>query len=115
MKIKVIMAEADFQPIVKFGNHYFAQWGKEAHGEGEVICNRLDLGTDEPTEESIAEAIAKCERDEKDSRIANLKKKLSGYDYIGVKIATGVATIEDYKDEIAEAEAIRKEIRELSK
>ena len=113
MKIKVIMADADFQPIIKFGNHYFAQWGAEPHGEGEIICNRLDLGANEPTDESIAEAIARCEREEKDSRIANLKKKLSGYDYIGVKIATGVAAIEDYKDEIAEAENIRKEIRSL--
>lgn len=113
MKIKVIMAEADFQPIIKFGNHYFAQWGAEPHGDGEIICNRIDLGTDDPTDESIAEAIAKCKREEKDARIVSLKKRLAGYDYIGVKIATGVATIEDYKEEIAEAENIRKEIRSL--
>lgn len=114
MKVKVIMAEADFQPTIKIGTHYYAQWSKQPHGEGEIICNRIDLGTDEPTEESIAEAIANCEREEKNSRIISLKKKLAAYDYIGVKIATGVATIEDYKAEIAEAEELRKEIRTLS-
>lgn len=47
------------------------------------------------------------------NKIKSLKAKLAAYDYIGVKIATGKATIEEYKDKIAEAEELREQIREL--
>ena len=49
----------------------------------------------------------------KQKRINELKKLLEQYDYIGVKIATGCATIEDYKDIIEMCEGYRKEIRIL--
>ena len=52
--------------------------------------------------------------DAKQKRIEELKKLLAKYDYIGVKIATGVSTIEDYKDIIDMCEEYRKEIRILS-
>ena len=42
-----------------------------------------------------------------------LKQELSTYDYIGIKIATGVATIEEYKDKISYCEILRQKIRKL--
>ena len=45
--------------------------------------------------------------------INELKSELATYDYIGVKIATGVATKEDYSEEIAYCESLRNRIREL--
>ncbi|WP_448901263.1 hypothetical protein [Eubacterium sp.] len=47
--------------------------------------------------------------------IQALKNELSTFDYIGVKIAMGVATKEDYADEIARTEQLRKNIRKLEK
>jgi hypothetical protein len=49
----------------------------------------------------------------KQRRINELKELLAEYDYVGVKIATGCATIEDYKDIIEMCEEYRKEIRIL--
>ena len=49
----------------------------------------------------------------KEDEIARLKAELTQYDYIGTKIAMGVATKEDYADEIAHTEEIRKQIRIL--
>lgn len=51
---------------------------------------------------------------EKELKIEEIKKELSKYDYIGVKIATGCATIEEYKNEIEYCEELRKQIRRLS-
>lgn len=45
--------------------------------------------------------------------IEQLKQELATYDYIGVKIATGVATIEEYSDEIEYCEGLRRKIRTL--
>ena len=45
--------------------------------------------------------------------IAKLKKELAEYDYIGVKIATGVATVDAYAQQIAHCENLRRQIREL--
>lgn len=45
--------------------------------------------------------------------IAKLKQELASYDYIGVKIAMGVATKEDYAEKIAYTEEIRQQIRAL--
>lgn len=42
-----------------------------------------------------------------------LKKELSTYDYIGVKIAMGVADKSEYAEQIAYTETLRKKIREL--
>lgn len=46
-------------------------------------------------------------------KIAELKKELASYDYIGVKIATGVATKKDYAEQIAYCEELRQQIRKL--
>lgn len=45
--------------------------------------------------------------------IQALKQELANYDYIGVKIAMGVATVDDYKDKIAYTEELRAKIRAL--
>lgn len=56
------------------------------------------------------DALIQAQREE----IMKAQAKLTSLDYIGVKIATGVATISDYKDEIAEAEACREAIRKAN-
>jgi recombinational DNA repair protein RecR len=49
----------------------------------------------------------------REKEIEDLKKELQKYDYIGVKIATGCATIDEYREEIAYCETIREKIRQL--
>ena len=48
-----------------------------------------------------------------EDKINALKQELEKYDYIGTKIAMGVATKEDYADEIAHTEELREQIRQL--
>lgn len=48
-----------------------------------------------------------------EEKINELKELLKEKDYIGVKIATGVATIDEYREEIALCEQYRNEIRRL--
>lgn len=47
------------------------------------------------------------------AEIQMLKQELANYDYIGVKIAMGVATIEEYQEQIAYTEELRAKIRAL--
>lgn len=47
------------------------------------------------------------------AEIQMLKQELANYDYIGVKIAMGVATKDDYKEQIAYTEELRAKVREL--
>lgn len=47
------------------------------------------------------------------AEIQMLKQELANYDYIGVKIAMGVATTEEYQEQIAYTEKLRAKIREL--
>ena len=61
----------------------------------------------------LGHAPQPTEKEIKQNKINELKNKLKDLDYIGVKIATGCATIEDYADKIALAESYRQEIREL--
>lgn len=46
-------------------------------------------------------------------QIQALKNELAAYDYIGVKLAMGVATREEYAEEIAHTETLRQRIRTL--
>lgn len=46
-------------------------------------------------------------------QIEQLKVELARYDYIGVKLAMGVATKEEYAEEIAHTEELRRQIRVL--
>ena len=48
-----------------------------------------------------------------EDKINTLKQELEKYDYIGVKIAMGVATKEEYTEQIAYTETIREQIRQL--
>lgn len=47
------------------------------------------------------------------AEIQALKQELASYDYIGVKIAMGVATVEEYQEQIAYTEKLRAKIRAL--
>lgn len=47
--------------------------------------------------------------------LQDLKQELATYDYIGVKIAEGVTTREEYAEQIAYTEQLRQQIRELEK
>lgn len=47
------------------------------------------------------------------AEIQMLKQELANYDYIGVKIAMGVATTEEYQEQIAYTEELRAKIRAL--
>ena len=62
------------------------------------------------TEEQIQ---AELEFATRQKRISELKQKLANYDYIGVKIATGRATKEEYAKEIAQMTEWANEINEL--
>ena len=46
-------------------------------------------------------------------KIAQLDKKLKEYDYIGTKIATGRATVEEYATQIAQMDEWAKQINAL--
>jgi len=49
-----------------------------------------------------------------EEQIESLKAELSSYDYIGVKIAMGVATKEEYAEQIAYTQTLRAKINALS-
>ena len=68
------------------------------------------LVLDEVKKQSI---VAEQTKKLTEQQILTLKQELSQYDYIGTKLAMGVATKEDYADEIAHTEEIRKQIRIL--
>ena len=53
------------------------------------------------------------ERQEILHKVDSLYLEIKRYDYIGIKIATGVSTIEDYAEQIAHMEELRTQIREL--
>lgn len=52
-------------------------------------------------------------RPDPQAEIQALKQELANYDYIGVKIAMGVATTEEYQEQIAYTEELREKIRAL--
>lgn len=65
-------------------------------------------------EKDLTEEIAELERI---SALKNERSELIGrlesFDYIGTKIAMGVATIDEYAEEIAETQTIRSRINEI--
>lgn len=54
-------------------------------------------------------------REQKLAEIEEIKKELAKYDYIGIKIATGCASMEQYAPEITHCQELRKRINELEK
>lgn len=66
------------------------------------------------TEDEIdADLASYKEKQERQSRLAQLHKKLESTDYIAAKIAEGVATKEEYSDMLRKRQAWRDEINEL--
>ena len=61
----------------------------------------------------IAEEYIPTQEELNNEEIAKLKDELATYDYIGTKIAMGVATKEDYAEQIAYTETLREKIRQL--
>lgn len=49
----------------------------------------------------------------KEIELKRLKEEIAEYDYIGIKIAMGVATKDEYAEEIEYTEKLRDKIREL--
>ena len=68
------------------------------------------LVLDEVKKQSL---IDESDKRRAEQQISLLKKELLNYDYIGVKIAMGVATKEEYAEQIAYTETIREQIRQL--
>lgn len=64
-------------------------------------------------EEPIKLTEKQLEQQKIESEISALKQELSTFDYIGVKIAMGVAIKEEYAEQIAYTESLRQKIREL--
>ena len=67
----------------------------------------------EATEEEIKILEEMIPSPSKEQEVQKLKEELATYDYIGVKIAMGVATREEYAKKIAYTEQLRERIREL--
>lgn len=62
------------------------------------------------TEEELAELNKPMPRE---VEIEQIRTELASYDYIGVKLAMGVATREEYADKIEHTERLRERLREL--
>ena len=76
----------------------------------EVIVPIMEPQSVEMTAEEVAELQAAISPE---MQIAQLKEELARYDYIGTKLAMGVATREEYAEEIAHTEVLRQQIRVL--
>lgn len=67
----------------------------------------------EPTEEQKKEQERLAKVAETESKIATIDAEFKTLDYVGIKIATGRATIDEYKDEIARMTELADEKNEL--
>lgn len=76
----------------------------------EVTVPVMEAQSVEMTAEEIAELQVAISPE---VQIEQLKVELARYDYIGVKLAMGVATKEEYAEEIAHTEVLRQQIRVL--
>ena len=105
---------------VEFENGYVKSFVKDENGAFEFNATEMKLeylncykasGTTLILDEEKYNTLVDTKT--KENEIARLKAELTKYDYIGTKIAMGVATKEDYADKIAHTEEIRKQIRIL--
>ena len=62
----------------------------------------------------LGKSAAEKQVEKNEQKIITLKRQLAETDYIAVKIAEGSATKAEYADKIAQRQAWRKEISELS-
>lgn len=76
----------------------------------EVTVPVMEAQSVEMTAEEISEVQVAVSPE---VQIEQLKVELARYDYIGVKLAMGVATREEYAAEIAHTEVLRQRIRAL--
>ena len=76
----------------------------------EVIVPVMEAQSVEMTAEEVAELQTAISPE---MQIEQLKEELARYDYIGTKLAMGVATREEYAEEIAHTEELRQQIRVL--
>lgn len=81
--------------------------------DNNLIIQEIEKNPNGERQFQIQQNLKTNKEEEIKNEISLLKLKLAEYDYIGVKIAMGVATKEEYADKIAYTETIRKKIREL--
>lgn len=79
---------------------------------GDNISESIDI---ELTDEQKAEIEKQNRINEINSRIYSIDNEFKSLDYIGIKIATGRATIDEYKDDIARMTELADEKNELEK
>lgn len=116
MKYEIILDENNYvSGIVHDGDErdiyddefIFNTFYKDGH---RINCYHLVDGEFVLDEVKEQEEIAK---EQEENEIARLKQELTKYDYIGTKLAMGVATKEEYAEQIAYTETIREQIRQL--
>ena len=79
----------------------------------DIVFNGADWEYKEIEKEPEPEPYEPTELEKKYKELWETESKLRDLDYIGVKIATGRATIEEYADEIAEMSRLANKVNEL--
>ena len=79
----------------------------------DVVFNGTGWEYKEIPKEPEPEPYEPTELEKKQQELWETEQKLRDLDYIGVKIATGRATIEEYADEIAEMSRLADKVNEL--
>lgn len=88
------------------GNLISGEWDEEREVVFPIMqAQNVDITPEEEADMNVEIPVPE--------QIQRLKEELAGYDYIGVKIAMGVATQEQYAKEIAYTETLRQSIRAL--
>ena len=105
--IPVAMLLNAFASVLSSSGNQTAEEMEEAY---EVIVPIMEAQSVEMTAEEVAELQTAISPE---MQIAQLKEELARYDYIGTKLAMGVATREEYAEEIAHTEKLRQQIRVL--
>lgn len=85
----------------------------EAKDGYDIVFNGTDWEYKEIPKEPEPEPYEPTELEKKYQELRETESKLRALDYIGVKIATGRATIEEYAEEIAEMSRLADEVNRL--
>ena len=85
----------------------------EAKEGYDIVFNGTDWEYKEIPKEPEPEPYEPTELEKKQQELWETESKLRALDYIGVKIATGRATIEEYADEIAEMSRLADKVNQL--
>lgn len=85
----------------------------EAKDGYDIVFNGTDWEYKEIPKEPEPEPYEPTELEKKQQELWEAESKLRDLDYIGVKIATGRATIEEYADEIAEMSRLADKVNQL--